>query len=89
LIVICLLQKYITDPFKLNTIEQITVLFQRLVMVWKTVMILWSLKLFGKQNPSNDCHTASVSEVNVSKSHGTGMVFSVLKFQLKDIIAQC
>jgi hypothetical protein len=45
--------------------------------------------LFGKRNPSNDRHTASVSEINVSEFHGTCMVFSVLKFQLKDIIVQC
>lgn len=37
------------------------------------------------QNPSNDCHTASVSELNASESHGIGMIFTVLKFQMNDI----
>lgn len=37
------------------------------------------------QNPSNGCLTSSDSELNASEySHGIGMIFSVLKFQMKD-----
>jgi len=35
------------------------------------------------QNPSSDCHTASVSELSASEPHGIGMIFTVLKFQMK------
>jgi hypothetical protein len=37
------------------------------------------------RNPSSDCHTASVSELNVSEFRVTGTVFTLLKLQLEDI----